>query len=480
MSAKKILCIGLELASDQVEDCAFNSNTSLLDWDVVLFRPDIAEFISYAEYFQGKPSLNDSSSFRLKERSEHWRREIKDAVQGGKTVIVYLPSLLEVYVDSGNRTYSGTGRNRQTTRIVDLHNNYRCIPANLGPVSSSGSSIKLAAKGADVLAPYWQDFGDYSQYEVILTGEKIPATLLTRSGDKPVGAIYRNKTSNGALVLLPNIDFYPEDFCTEGKEGQDWTDKAFQFAARLIGSIVALDRALKSSGELTPEPPWAQASDFELISERDLRGQLLQLERQLENLQQSKESLLDQIKQRGRLRHLLYEKGHALESAIIDALRLLGFAASPYKDSESEFDVVFESTEGRLIGEAEGKDNKAINVDKLRQLAMNIHEDLQRESVDKPAKGVLFGCAYRLAPLGERSTPFTEKCITAAKASSTALVPTPDLFRVARYLSDCQDDAFAATCRAAIISGVGLVAFPILPSTDPGEAPNVATAETGT
>ena len=56
----------------------------------------------------------------------------------------------------------------------------------------------------------------------------------------------------------------------------------------------------------------------------------------------------------------------------------MGFVASPYKEANSEFDVVFESAEGRLLGEAEGKDSKAISVDKLRQLVMNIHEDLQR------------------------------------------------------------------------------------------------------
>lgn len=80
----------------------------------------------------------------------------------------------------------------------------------------------------------------------------------------------------------------------------------------------------------------------------------------------------------------------------------MGFRAEPFKDSNSEFDVVFESDEGRLIGEAEGKDSKAINVDKLRQLAMNIHEDLQREEVTKSAKGVLFGNGFRLSPLNER------------------------------------------------------------------------------
>ncbi len=92
----------------------------------------------------------------------------------------------------------------------------------------------------------------------------------------------------------------------------------------------------------------------------------------------------------------MFEKGKLLENVIIEALRLLGFKAVPYKDSTSEFDVVFESDQGRLIGEAEGKDTKAVNIDKLRQLAMNVHEDLQREDVSSPAKPVLFGNGFRL------------------------------------------------------------------------------------
>lgn len=457
MSSKKILSVGFGLASEEVEECDFNSNTSLLDWDIVLFKPIIGEYLIHAENFQGRPSLTDSSSFRLKERSEHWRREIMDAFQGGKTVVVYLPSLLQIYVDSGTRTHSGTGRNRHTTRHVESYDNYRCIPVELGPVSSSGSSIKLADKGAELLAPYWKAFGESSQYEVILTEDSVPTVLRTKGGEKPVGALYKSKSSTGALVLLPNIDFQPDEFYTDEDE---WTDRACQFSARLVSALVALDRSLKSSGELTPEPGWTQSTNYELESEREVRGQLLVLEQQFETLQRTKEALLDQINQQGRLRHLLYEKGKPLEAAIIDALRILGFSASPFKESDSEFDVVFESPEGRLIGEAEGKDSKAINIDKLRQLAMNIYEDLQRETVMVPAKGVLFGNAFRLSPIAERQTPFTEKCIAAAHTSSTALIATHDLFQIARFLANGDDPAFATACRDSIIKGVGIVTFP--------------------
>ncbi|MDY0282079.1 MAG: hypothetical protein RBR35_16125 [Salinivirgaceae bacterium] len=57
--------------------------------------------------FQGKLSLSDSNSFRLKESCEHWRREIRQAYETGKTVIVFLTTLEEVYVDTGQRSYSG-------------------------------------------------------------------------------------------------------------------------------------------------------------------------------------------------------------------------------------------------------------------------------------------------------------------------------------------------------------------------------------
>lgn len=141
----------------------------------------------------------------------------------------------------------------------------------------------------------------------------------------------------------------------------------------------------------------------------------------------------------------------------------MGFDAKGFENSESEFDVVFESAEGRLIGEAEGKDSKAINIEKLRQLSMNIHEDLQRESVSKPAKPVLFGNGFRLQPLSERGDPFTEKCLSAANSSNTALVSTPDLFPIVQFLLNKFDAEFAKLCRQTLVSSIGRVVFPSIP-----------------
>jgi len=475
MAGKNLLSVGLELASDDVEDCGFESDISLLDWDIVLFRPDIGQYVLYgAEQYLGQPSLSESSSFHLKTQCDHWRRQIKDAVASGKTVIVFLCDLQQVYVDSGQREYSGTGRNQRTTRIVSLYSNYLAIPAELHPTSVRGSGIKLGPRKMDAISAYWQEFGGVSEYRVTLGNQELPACLVTNSGNRTVGAVLHSRDSNGSLVLLPDIDFCPEDFMEERDDETVWTPAAEQFAARMVSALVAVDKGLRSTGEVTPEPQWARGPDYALAQETRLNQELLRAEEQLEEARRAVEAILEELRASSRCRRLLFEKGKPLENAIIDGLALMGFRAEPFQDAESEFDVVFESEEDRLIGEAEGKDNKAVNIEKLRQLGMNIQEDLQREVVTRPAKGVLFGNAYRLSPVAERGVPFTEKCISAAQASSTALVATPDLFRVVRSLSNNPDDDYARACRKAILNGTGIVAFPAPPEAD--EAPQTGQA----
>ena len=91
MAARKILTVGLELASSEPTYATFRSKASLLDWDIFLFRPEISEFLhNYHETYQGKPCFNDSSSFEAKECCEHWRREIKQAMETGKLSLIHI------------------------------------------------------------------------------------------------------------------------------------------------------------------------------------------------------------------------------------------------------------------------------------------------------------------------------------------------------------------------------------------------------
>jgi hypothetical protein len=117
------------------------------------------------------------------------------------------------------------------------------------------------------------------------------------------------------------------------------------------------------------------------------------------------------------------------------------------------------------LGEAEGKDSKAINVDKISQLERNINEDFERDEVTDRAKGILFGNAARLQKLSERGDYFTEKCITSAKRLGIALVRTPDLFFISRYVKESGDKEFSQKCIEAILAAEGtIVVFPPVPT----------------
>lgn len=460
---KKIIKMGIEIPGDESKYTSLKSKLSLLDYDIVIVNPNINEFCdhSYDDYL-GKQCLSDTDSFRLKEHIEYWRREIFEAIKAGKTIFLLLNELQEIYVATGEVSYSGTGRNRVTTRHVAPFNNYQIIPGRIDVVDSFGTSMQLLGNES-ILAVYWSEVSDESEFRVLVDCQGIRPLVKTKSGEKIVGAYLRYKNTVGALVLLPYLDFERDEFTYEKKGEIYWTDEAIEIGKRFIKSIVGVDRALRKKTEITPIPSWAEQEIYVLPKEKKIRMKLLTIENKIGGLQKEKEEFEQILADENILKNLLYEKGKSLELAILEALKVFGFKASQYRDSESEFDVVFESKEGRFLGEAEGKDNKPINIDKLRQLQMNIHEDFVREGVDEMAKGVLIGNAYRLLSPEDRGDFFTQKCLTAANSGNTALIRSIDLFAVAKYLTGKNNASFAKKCRQIILDSTGIVVFPDIP-----------------
>lgn len=466
MAKNRIFTVGLDLPGDEFEYVEFDSDTTLLDADIILFEPTLGN-ASFEGSYNGKSLLSEHSSFSVKQRLDHWRSEIVAAVKAGKLVIVYLAKPRECYRHTGQTEHSGTGRSRVTTNIVTEVSSYNAIPNLKGVKSKSGTEIQID-KDAKYLAPYWSEFSGYSPYEVEIEGDFKHILLRSRSGNRTLGAAVRGVTGN--LLFLPPLRYDYEDFVQYDEKSSEtyWTEEAVQFGKRLVSALGALEASLKQTGQATPPPSWTEESKFRLASEGQLELEISECSAKISNLQAKKESLEVELQQAGSLRRLLFEQGKPLEEAILEALRLLGFDAQPFDDGESEFDSVFVSPEGRCIGEAEGKDNKAINIDKFSQLERNLQEDFAREEISGYAKGALFGNAFRLLPLSERGDFFTEKCLSAAKRVSAALIKTPDLFAPAKYLQENPSDAgYAKQCRNAIHEAKGeIVVFPKPPAGD--------------
>jgi len=227
--------------------------------------------------------------------------------------------------------------------------------------------------------------------------------------------------------------------------------------------LIALAESALSVEKKTPPPDWAHDDKYSRAIEIELLQDLIKAESALEEAQKKKERVSSNLAEARILKGLLYEKGKPLEASVISALQILGFDAKNVTEGDIEIDAAFESPLGRVICEVEGKDSKAISIEKLRQISTNVHEDYSREEVDEPSKGVLFGNGFRLTPPDKRETQFTSKCIVASTRTSIALVPTTELFEIAKYLSEHTDEKFCSACVSAIMEGSGLIKLPTIP-----------------
>ena len=436
----------------------------MFDADVIIFTPTFSGYSSFESY-AGTPLVSEHHSQALTRDVAHWRDEIKAAVDSGKVVFVTLVKPDEVYYHTGQREISGTARSLLTKNIVDRASAYESIPFRFeGLVPRGGAQISVLTD-LGPLALYWSEFGTSSKYEVYFDEAGSMRPLLgTKNREKVVGGLVQSK-KGGALVLLPPVGWDETALTYTKGESTFWRKEATVLGQRLVAAFVGAAEALLKEGKRTPVPEWAASKEYSLPVEDCARVEVAKVDSEIAKLAERRKELEKRVREAAELRGLLYEAGRPLEGAVLKALRLMSFVAESHREGQSEFDAVFTSPEGRFLGEVEGRDSKAVNIDKMDQLERNLQEDFARDGVTDYAKGVLFGNAFRLMPPKERGEAFTEKCVTAAERLGIALVRTADLFAPTRYLSDHNDPAYAASCRGAIFVTRGaVVQFPMPPS----------------
>ena len=370
MAQKKILSVGYNFPGGNVAKFDLGSDQSLLDADIIVFNPGL-----------GIPTRSYRGNSYRRGRLEHWRREIATACEAGITVLVFLAKPQEGQTDTGDQISS-----------------YSAIPLPpLNFIPASGSEMR-ANGDIRYFSDYWREFSSCSRYEIYLEGDftKVDILLKTRSGDRIVGAAIRR--GRGTLILVPPLV-------------RPSSDEFVKFGLRLSKSLVAVHKALHSDASITPPPDWSSDPTYRLGREDKLELDIRATSSKIGILQAEQHELEVELKEVGALRRLLYEQGGQLEEAVLDTLKLFGFEAEPYRDADSEFDAVFTSTEGRFLGEAEGKRQaRPIHINKLRQLTQNLHDDFARDEVNEFMRRVcLFGNPYRLRPPNDRPDDFTDE-----------------------------------------------------------------------
>ncbi|WP_421948070.1 hypothetical protein [Phaeodactylibacter xiamenensis] len=456
---KKILGVGIDLGSKKnVDTVGFNDLFSMSDYDIVIFHPkNITTFYpkdTIYNPYKGKSLLSKNSSVQLRDKFKYLKDEINNFLEIGNSIFVIMPKPEEFYAYPADiKPYTGTEDSEKL-------NNYSFLPIQCAFNFSKG---KTTLPDNQLIKAFHKDFYEDIEYScaIVIEEKAVRNLLLDRNKSKVVSSvIYKNK---GAIVLLPTFQNKSFLFAVEGNSKIATLEE--ETGKRLLQHIVKLDKEINTRSEITPPPSWIDQESYELKESTRIDKMIQLKNKKIEEIKSEISELEINLKEERALLGLLYETGKSLEKSVIMALHLLGYKAENYDDGVLELDQVILSPENkRYIGECEGKDNKAIHIGKFRQLNDLILEDYEREDVEEMATGILFGNPQRLLDPKTRDVDFTQKCVSGAEREKIALIKTPDLFHVARYVKESDDLEYAKKCRDAINDQLGrVVIFPALP-----------------
>lgn len=439
----------------------FGSTVSIFDYDVVFWDPasTLRHAAEYSGTYMGRDSLRTDDSARIIQDVKRRRAEFKEFVDMGRSLVVFLPGDTKVYVDSGERTYSGTGRNRQTTRLVKEFDLVSAIPADVD--RSHGSGVEMVAANS-IMASLYKQTAEHWTYRCVLSEHKSISPILKIKGTaKTVAGMITAKTG-GVIVLLPALSLpFANPADADLEEEPDEPDQSLPNAgcnsadaqSEVDETPWAGDLLLAWVESLISEPDsslpvWT--ADFQFSSEVDRSNALREVEERLAQVQQQLDRLKAEQAQDERWKALIAGTGTSLERRVHDALEALGFELEEGDPGRTDLRGHFDGQ--RVVVEVKGVTKSAAERN-AAQLEKWVSEELAE---DRSAKGILVVNTWRDLPVSARKqADFPDQMLQYSEQRGHCLVTGLQLLSMVR--TALEDPDKTTELAELILSTIGTV-----------------------
>jgi hypothetical protein len=375
----KIIALSATFKYPAVTSVNFRSEDSVLDYDIVVWDPNhLIDEYRTGNTYRGWPSLDSDDSAAILRDRERRKSEMLEMLKLGRTVVIFTPKPSLFYVDTGKRTYSGTGRNRQTTVHVSDVSLLSFLPVGLQTVDANGKSIGFV--GGEKFSHYWNINKDHLIYKAYFQNPNGNPIFVISNTDKPVGI--HMQIENGHLLFLP--DFYT-------------TQKTYsKISKAIIESIIYLvDELKKETGDFSL-PSWAQSYDLPLEDKQ--KEDLRLLEENLNNLLLDIKSKKEQIIRLEEYKLLFTGTGRALETQVRRVFLEMGLDVS--EGSPGRDDLIIQYKDKVAVIEIKGVTKSAAEKH-AAQLEKWVSEYYTKHNI-KP-KGILIVNSFKDLPLLDRN-----------------------------------------------------------------------------
>lgn len=401
----KLLCIDYPECYAPADSVEFSSDTSCYDYDVVIWDPGGSLWhYTGSDSYMGLHSLSDYYSVQVMADISRRRKEFLELINSGRMLIVIARPPQKFYYATGSKSYSGTGRNRSTTRHVAEGDILDAFPADITLTAASGKNIQLVGEGG--LQALLRKHSAFMRYAAVM--ENAPGTTIAKiaNTDRIVGTMLSSK-NGGALVTIPSMDFPEHD---EDDEDDDTVLGSYTFQTDLLAW------ASERVGSKEALPDWA--SRYLVTGESATKASILTQEKAIARAKTKLETSQDDLRQIEEKKQLFTGTGRQLELEVRKVLELLGGIVEEPEPGRDDWIVKF--PEGVAVVEVKGVSKSAAEKH-AAQLEKWVANYLEAEGV--LPKGILVVNTWRQKPLDERTEDsFPKQMLSYSKARNHCLV----------------------------------------------------------
>lgn len=438
----RLLFLDSELHSRGATKASFQGDISVFDFDAVIWDPEetFRRYTETASQYQGLPSPSENRSVQMRADSTRRRQEFLEFLEAGRSMVVFVRPPLTCYLDTGKRSYSGTGRNRVTTTHVAEFDLWSALPVDsIAPERASGSRIEVLGDGP--ISELFKKYKDFLTYSAVL--KQAPGSAIARVAgtDRIVGSVQPTK-GGGWLVLAPAMDFW-----IRSEDEDVLSAEAGNFQDDLIGALLELN-----AGAVTSRPAWA--AEYATAAQRKLQEAVVSQQKKVERARARLAKLQGQEKEAEERDQLYLGTGRALEIQVREVLELLGGKVSEPEPGRDDWRVTFPEGEAVVEVKGVGKSAAEKHAAQLEKWVANAYE----QTGNMP-KGILVVNTWRKVPLDSRGQDdFPPQMVPYSKGRGHCLLTGLQLFLIRADVETNADRA--AHWRKALFGTKGILKKP--------------------
>lgn len=368
--------------------------------------------------YNGISELTTYASSQITIDMKKRKSEVLEFLNSGKPIIVINGNDEYRYRYTGEKQYSGTGRNARVTTIVkDIHP-YEILPVKINSLKLEGTCVSLKNKRIE---NFYNKYAENFKYLTIY--DKIDKDkLLMNVKDTEKAISFFETIQNGMLLFLPSLNF------------QNLTkEKGQKLEKQYFDDIYALCNTLKNCEDISlPE----YSKNFLLPTEELMLNDIESEKVNLIKLQQSIENKDKILKEKQQNKIIFTGSGTVLEKKVVDELEQIGFQILKYDENSKDEDIVISYNNKIAVVEVKGVDGSATEKHTSQTVKWKSMYHIEHDILPK---GILIVNAFRNRELNQRQETFPTQMVKYATQQEICLLTTIQLFNINCYLKQYPD-----------------------------------------